>query len=378
MVKILIAPDSFKDSLDAVRVARAIADGVRSACADAEVIELPIADGGEGTVTAMLHAVGGERRTAQVEDPLGRSINAEWGVLSDGETAIIELAASSGLQLLKTQERDPLIASTFGLGQLISAVLDAGLRRIVVGIGGSATVDGGAGMLMALGAVLADKDGKPVPRGGGMLRRLASICLDDLDPRIADCELRVACDVENPLVGPSGAARIFGPQKGATSEAVETLEAGLECLGACIESATGVAVLREAGCGAAGGVSAAFLGLLGARLETGSELILDAYAFDGLLEGADLVLTGEGKLDGQTLGGKAPWAVARRAREAQVPVVAVAGCVETSAALDAGFDHIISLTGDTVTQDEAIRRVQALLRSAGIAAVEWSASRGTD
>ncbi len=375
MAKIIIAPDSFKHSLDSVSVARAIAQGVRSVLGDADVIELPIADGGEGTVTAMLRAVGGERRRVVVEDPLGRPIDSVWGLLSDGTTAVVELAACSGLQLIAPAERNPLVTSTYGLGQLIAAVLDAGPRRIILGIGGSATVDGGVGMLTALGVGMLDAEGNSVPRGGAGLCQLAAIDLANLDPQIEACDIRVACDVENPLVGACGAARVFGPQKGANPADVEILEAGLLRLGECIEAATGVSVLHAACCGAAGGVSAACRGLLGADLERGSELVLDACGFDDLLAETALVVTGEGKLDSQSLGGKAPCAVAARAREKGVPVIAVAGCLESSPELEACFDRIISLTGDSVSQEEGMQRAHELLHLSGVAAGAWLAAR---
>jgi len=324
-MRILVAPDSFKGSLSAMAVAEAMERGIRAVFPDAEVARLPIADGGEGTVEALVSATGGRRLEAVVTGPLGRPVTAAWGVLGDGLTAVIEMAAASGLTLVPREERDPLAATSFGTGQLLRAALDLGLRRIIIGLGGSATNDGGAGMAQALGARLLDRDGAPLGPGGARLAGLARIDLEGLDPRLAETELLVACDVDNPLCGERGASAVFGPQKGASPAMVAELDAALGRFAELAAAATGRDVARAPGAGAAGGMGAGLLFFTGARIRPGVEIVLEANDFAEKVRGADLVFTGEGRTDAQTAMGKAPVGVARAAAPFGVPVICLSG-----------------------------------------------------
>jgi glycerate kinase len=329
-VHALIAPAPFKGSLSAAAAAEAMVQGAHRAAQELgrslALDVVPLADGGEGTVDAVQRARGGTLRHARVHDPLGRHIEAAYLLLDDG-TAVVEMAAASGLPLLAPQERDPLRASTHGTGDLIAAALDAGARRLIIGVGGSATVDGGAGMAEALGVRLLDDTGDPLPPGGGALLRLAHVDLSGLHPGLREVEIDVLCDVQNPLVGPNGAARVFGPQKGATPAMVETLDAALGRLGEVLEREVGRPLAQMPGAGAAGGLAAGLAGFLGARLRPGIDVILDLLDVPRRLRTADLALTGEGQLDQQTSGGKVIAGLARAAHEAGVPVAAIAGRV---------------------------------------------------
>jgi glycerate kinase len=360
-VKALIAPQAFKGSLSAVAVAEAMAAGLP---AGVTADRLPVADGGEGTVDALLAALGGELRTAIVEDPLGRQIEATWGLLPDGRAAL-EMAAASGLPLLAAHERDPRRATTFGTGQLIAAALDSAAGELLIGIGGSATNDGGAFALQALGARLLDSEGKDLPRSVIHLQRLARIDLSGLHRRLSEARLRVMCDVTNPLLGPDGATAIYGPQKGVNPPMHPRLEAALERWAEVLERETGRRLRDEPGAGAAGGLGFALLGA-GARLEPGAELILNVAGFDQQLIDADLVITGEGRLDGQSLFGKATVAVARRARKAGVPVAAIVGSLGEGweGARKLGFDPIVSIMDAGVGIDEAQGRAAELITAA--------------
>jgi glycerate kinase len=357
-VKVLIAPDSFKGSLSAKELCAAIAEGIRRVHPEAEIVELPLADGGEGTTENLVHASGGRLVQAQVSDPLGRQVKAAYGLLGDGDakgngagsrlgdtanananaandagpTAVVEVAQASGLTRLTAAERNPLLASSRGTGELIAHALDAGCRRFIVGLGGSATNDGGAGLLQALGLRLLDADGAELPPGGQALSRLARIDASALDPRLRECSVDAACDVANPLCGPDGASAIFGPQKGATPAMVAELDAALRRFGELIERETGIAVLQAPGAGAAGGIGAALLGFLGARMRSGIEMVLEAVGWERHLHGADLVITGEGKLDAQTLSGKVIAGVCKSARQHGVPVVALCGGLDLTVA----------------------------------------------
>jgi glycerate kinase len=332
---VVIAPDSFKGSLTAAEAAAAIAAGVRSAAAGLtlDLLERPVADGGEGTV-AMLVAAGWQPRQRTVRGPTGAPVRATYALSPDGDplpTAAVELATAAGLSLLPTGP-DPLGASTYGVGELVTAALDEGVRRLVLGIGGSASTDGGAGLAAALGARFLDVAGRRLGPGGGALGLLDRVDVSGLDPRLRTVEVVVASDVDNPLTGPAGAARVYGPQKGATAEDVEVLEAGLLRLAAVLRRDVGADVEQVAGAGAAGGVGAAVLAILGARLTPGIDLLLDLVGFDDAVAGKDLVVTGEGSVDAQTLAGKAPLGVARRAHAAGVPVLVVAGRADLSRA----------------------------------------------
>ncbi|MFE6619230.1 glycerate kinase [Streptomyces sp. NPDC057740] len=322
--RVLIAADKFKGSLTAVQVAERVTAGLRRVVPDVEVEAMPVADGGDGTVDAAV-AAGFERREVRVAGPLGDEVTAAFALR--GDTAVVEMAEASGLQRLPAGVFAPLTASTYGSGELLRAALDAGARTIVFGVGGSATTDGGAGMLTALGARFLDADGEPVAPGGGGLGALATADLSGLDPRLASVELVLASDVDNPLTGPKGAPAVYGPQKGASPDDVETLDAALAHFAKVLEGAVGPEAAEHAaspGAGAAGGIGYGAL-LIGAGFRAGIEVMLDVLGFAPALERADLVITGEGSLDEQTLHGKAPAGVAAAARAAGKEVVAVCG-----------------------------------------------------
>lgn len=344
-MRVIVAPDSFKGSLSALEAARAMARGIRAVFPEAEVIELPIADGGEGTVEALVAATEGTLRHAAVRGPLGDPVRAAWGVLGDGRTAVIEMAAASGLTLVPEGRRDPRRADTFGTGELVRAALDAGFRRLILGIGGSVTNDGGMGLARALGARFLDEAGGDLADGGAALARLARIDLRGLDPRLAETELLVACDVDNPLCGPRGASAVYGPQKGATAEVVRELDAALATYARVARRDTGRDGAEVPGAGAAGGLGAGLLFFTPARLRPGVEIILEAVDFEGQVRGADLVLTGEGRTDAQTAMGKAPVGVATAAKRHGVPVVCLSGGLGegADAVLARGIDALAAL-----------------------------------
>ena len=320
-MRVVVAPDKFKGCLSALEVARAVATGVQSGRPDAVTVVLPVADGGDGTVAAAL-AAGYGKVVVAVEGPTGRRVQAPYAVR--GGEAVVELAVACGLDLLPEGRREPMLASTYGLGQVVADAVSRGAIRVVLGLGGSASTDGGAGMVQALGARLLDWDGREVGRGGGALGDLATLDLAGL-PGLAGAQVLVASDVDNPLLGPRGAAAVFGPQKGALPPQVRQLEAGLARWADLVEQATGSDQRNERGAGAAGGTGFAALALLSATSRPGIELVLDLVGFDTAVAGADLVVTGEGSLDEQSLAGKAPVGVARAAARAGVEVVAVAG-----------------------------------------------------
>lgn len=347
-MRILVAPDSYKGSLSALEVAGAMARGIRSVFPQAEVIQVPIADGGEGTVAALVAATQGTLRVAEVQGPLGEPVQAHWGVSGDGTTAFIEMAAASGLTLVPAGRRDPRVTSTAGTGQLVKAALDEGFRRIVLGIGGSATNDGGSGLARALGVRFLDAEGQDLPDGGVALARLHRIDLKGLDARLATTELLVACDVDNPLCGPRGASAVYGPQKGATPDSVAELDAALTVFAQVAEAATGRSVAQVPGAGAAGGLGAGLLLFTPAALRPGVEIVLETTGFEALVRGADLVLTGEGRTDAQTAMGKAPVGVAAVARRHGVPVVCLSGGLGEGA--DAVLAHGIDALGSVVPQ----------------------------
>ncbi len=363
---VVVAPDSFKGSLSAVQAAEAMERGVLDAWPDSRVVKIPIADGGEGTVEALVTATCGRYRTCTVRGPLGRPVEARWGVLGDGRTAVVEMAAASGLTLVPEGRRDPRIASTFGTGQLIRAVLDAGFRRLVIGIGGSATNDGGSGMAKALGVRLLDGRGDTLPEGGAALSRLASVDLSRVDPRLAATEILVACDVDNPLTGPRGASAVYGPQKGATPAVVAELDAALERYAAVSSGATGRDVAGLPGAGAAGGLGAGLLLFTPARLVPGIDLVLDSTRFDDQVRGARLVVVGEGRTDHQTAMGKAPVGVARVASRHGVPVLLVSGSLGPGAeeVLAHGIGRIVQASPPEMPLQEAMARAAELLQAA--------------
>ncbi|SDF76707.1 MULTISPECIES: glycerate kinase [unclassified Duganella] len=365
-MKIVIAPDSFKESLTAMAVANEIEAGFRDIFPDAEYRKLPVADGGEGTVQAMIDASGGKLVALRVTGPLGTPVSAFYGLMGDGQTAVIEMAAASGLELVLPSQRNPLRTTSFGTGQLIMNALNAGARRFVLGIGGSATNDGGAGMLQALGGRLLDATGAELAPGGGALNMLDRIDLSGLDARIKDCVFEVACDVSNPLVGPQGASAIFGPQKGATPEMVARLDDNLRHYAAIIARDTGQQVADVPGAGAGGGIGAAMLVFLGGSLRPGSEIVTDAVGLDAAVADADLVITGEGRIDGQTVNGKTPVGVARVAQRYGKPVIAIAGSLGNNAAAvhEHGIDAVFGSVSRPCTVEEALAAAAVNVRSA--------------
>lgn len=327
-MKIVLSPDSFKGSLSAIEVCSHIEEGIKRVFPQAEVVKLPVADGGEGLVEVMTSATGGRIKKIKAKDPLGRDIEAAYGMLGNSNTAVIEMAAASGLPLLKKEEQDPLKTSTFGTGQLIQAALDENAEKIIVGIGGSATVDGGTGMAAALGARFLDAEGNEISPCGGELDKLDRIDVSDMDPRLKNIQIEVACDVDNPLTGDTGAARIYAPQKGATPDMVEILESNLAKLAEHIRQDIGIDVEKEPGAGAAGGLGAGLLAFTGGRLASGIEIALDNIDFDANVKDSDLVITGEGRIDHQTVFGKVPVGVSMRAEKYNVPVIAIGGGLE--------------------------------------------------
>jgi glycerate kinase len=366
-VKIVIAPGAFKNSLTATEVARLVAAGLERSKLSAQMQAIPIADGGNGTLDAFL-ARGGSRHTVTVRGPLGAPVAADWGLLADGETAVIEMALASGLELLTPTTLDPLRATTYGTGELLQAALEAGARRVIVGMGGSATVDGGAGCLQALGVRLLDASEREVGPGGGALGNVAHIDTAALDPRWRDVEVIIASDVESPTLGPTGAAAVFGPQKGATPADVALLEANLRHFFTQTAEALGVDVRDTAGGGAAGAFSAGLMAYLGGRIVSGIDLILDYGGFDAHLRDADLVVTGEGQMDEQTVQGKGPIGVARRALAAGVPTVALVGGLRADDALlhEAGLAAVLPIVTHPMPLEEAIRRADELVERAGL------------
>lgn len=376
-VRVVVAPDSFKESLTAARVCEALAAGVRRAVPDAEVVAVPMADGGEGTTDALVAATGGRLVTHRVVDALGRPVAGALGLLGDGRTAVVELAAAAGLEQVDPADRDPLRSTTEGVGALMVRALDAGVDRLLLGIGGSATNDGGAGLLAALGARLLDEAGTPLRPDVEGLERVAQVDLSGLDPRLGSVDLQVACDVDNPLLGDRGASAVFGPQKGLTPAQVRRCDAALAHWADVLEAACPVADRERPGAGAAGGAGFA-LQALGATLRPGIELVADAAGLAGLLEGADLVFTGEGRVDAQTLGGKTPAGVLALARDAGVPGVVIGGSVGPGSEqlLERGACAVLSLSPGPAELSELVEHAaEHLERTAQQAMGLWLAGR---
>ena len=365
-MKVVVAPDSFKGSLSAVAAARAMARGVRAAAPRAEVVEVPVADGGEGTVDALVAATGGKHVEARVRDPLGRPIRAKYGILGDGKTAIIEMAAASGLPLLRPRERNPMVTSTYGTGEMILDAVKRGAREVIIGIGGSATVDGGTGMARALGIKFLDAGGGALEGGGEILRRIRRIDLAARTALIRGVRIVVACDVTNPLTGPRGAAFVYGPQKGATPEMVAALDRGLRNLARRMREDLGRDVELAEGAGAAGGLGAGLVAFLGATLRRGVDIVLGAVGFEKKLRGARVVFTGEGRADIQSAYGKAVSGVARMAKSHRVPCILLAGGIGEGAARlhDEGVTAIFSIADGPAAEDEMMSGAAALLRRA--------------
>ncbi|MEZ8736858.1 MULTISPECIES: glycerate kinase [unclassified Vibrio] len=355
-MKIVIAPDSYKESLSAMGVAQAIEDGFKQLIPKAEYVKLPMADGGEGTVQSLVDATNGSIIQHPVIGPLGEIVEGFYGMFGDGKTAIIEMAAASGLDLVSPEQRNPLKTTTYGTGELIKAVLDKGVEHIIIGIGGSATNDGGLGMAQALGIRMLDAEGHELVFGGGELSKLTTIDLTNLDPRLQNVRLEVACDVDNPLCGPKGASQVFGPQKGATPEMVELLDANLAHYASIMKNQLGVDVIDLPGAGAAGGLGAALVGLLNAELRPGINIVMDAVNLDEIVSDADLVITGEGRIDSQTIHGKTPIGVARTAKKHKLPVIGIAGCLASDCGVvhEHGIDAVFAVVNRSVDLPTAL------------------------
>jgi glycerate kinase len=365
VLRVVVAPDKFRGSLTAAEAARAIARGVRASAPGAAVDEAPMADGGEGTVDALVAATGGTLRSAEVTGPLGEPVRATFGLLGDGRTAVIEMAAASGLALVPPGRRDPSRATTRGTGELLLAAVGAGARHVILGIGGSATNDGGAGLAEALGFRLLDHDGRPLPPGGGALADLDRIDATGRDPRLDGLTVEVACDVDNPLCGPRGASAVYGPQKGADPEMVRTLDRNLAHFAEVVARDLGRSVHDLPGAGAAGGLGGGLVAFAEGRLERGITLVMRAAGLADRLRGADLCLTGEGAIDASSAFGKTAVGVARLAREAGCPTVALAGALApgAEAVLAEGVDAMFSLCNRPMELDEAVARAGELLQS---------------
>ncbi len=354
-MKIVIAPDSFKESLTAMEVAESIEKGLKSVFPEADLIKVPMADGGEGTVQSLVDATGGIIYNKIVTGPLGDPVEAFFGILGNGKTAVIEMAAASGVHLVTKENRNPLLTSTRGTGELILAALGHGVEHIIIGIGGSATNDGGAGMAMALGARLLDESGMEIEEGGGALLNLALIDITKMDKRLANVKIEVACDVDNPLTGDRGASAIFGPQKGATPEIVEKLDQNLAHYAKVIQRDLGKSIKEVPGAGAAGGLGGGLLAFLSAELKSGVNIVIAATGLAQHIKGADLVITGEGKIDGQTIYGKTPIGVAKTAKLFDVSVIAIAGNVASDSTIvhEHGIDAVFSIIPGIIDLEDA-------------------------
>jgi glycerate 2-kinase len=357
-MKIVIAPDSFKESMTAAEVCAAVEAGFQKVIGDAEYVHVPVGDGGEGTVQSVVDATDGQIVEVTATGPLGEKVDAFYGLTGDGKTAVIEMAAASGIHLVPREQRNPLVTTTRGTGELILDALDKKVERIVLGLGGSATNDGGAGMASALGVKFLDVNGEKLRPGGEALGELLTIDTSDIDSRLKSVKVDVACDVTNPLTGPLGASAVFGPQKGATPEMVGVLDASLKRYAEVVERNLGLQVDELPGAGAAGGLGAGVVAFLDGKLQSGIDLVLDVIAFEEAVRDADLVITGEGRIDSQTVHGKAPVGVAKRAKaaEADVPVVAIAGSLgpDYEAVFEHGINAVFSVVNGVVTLEEAL------------------------
>ena len=362
-MKIVIAPQGFKGNLTALQVARAIEKGIKRVVPDARTAIKPMADGGEGTVQALVDATGGKMMSTEVTGPLGERVTARWGILSDKVTAAIEMAAASGLPLVPHEKHNPLVTTTYGTGELVLAALDNGCRKLIIGIGGSATNDGGAGMAQALGARLLDAGGKELPFGGAALARLEHIDISRMDSRITDFEVTLASDVNNPLCGPNGASAIYGPQKGATPEKVRQLDAALSHYANVIRRDLGLDLRDIPGAGAAGGLGLGLMVFLKARPIPGIDVVIKATNFVADLKDADLVFTAEGRIDCQSAMGKVPTGVALKAKEFGLPVIALAGEIGDDYAVvyEQGIDAVLSIAPGPITLSQSMAEADRLI-----------------
>lgn len=369
MMKVVVATDSFKGSLDSLEAGRAIADGVRDFCPDAEVVIVPVADGGEGLLNAVISGGRGTKFKCEVKGPMGLPAVAEWGVC--GDSAVIESAQACGLTLVAPDERDPARADSYGVGQLIKEGLSKGHRKFIVGLGGSAVNDGGTGMLRALGFRFLDDSGRDVDGGGINLEKISKIDGSEVIPELKEAEFILACDVTNPLTGPEGASLVYGPQKGASAEVARQLDDNMKQFARTVSQHMGGDMSQTPGAGAAGGLGFAFMSFLNARLEAGIDVVLDCLDFDDLLVGADLVFTGEGSIDGQTLMGKTPYGVLQRAKARDIPVIALGGRVSTAdmtQLMEGGFSAVLPIVAAPESLEAAMKKETAqsnLRRTAG-------------
>ncbi|WP_226669553.1 glycerate kinase [Metabacillus litoralis] len=358
-MKIVIAPDSFKESLTAIEVANFIETGFKEILPDAEYVKIPMADGGEGTVQSIVDATQGRILEKQVIGPLGIPIHAYFGLSGNGETAIVEMAAASGLQLVPQEKRNPLITTSYGTGELISAALDYGVKHIILGIGGSATNDGGAGMIQALGGQLLNSKGKQIRFGGSNLIELSSVDLTTIDKRLHTTKIEVACDVNHPLLGPNGASSVFGPQKGASPKMIEILDNNLAHFASMIESYLHVDLRNNPGAGAAGGLGFGAMAALSlAQFKKGVDIVLEKVNFDHHVKNASLVITGEGRIDSQTIHGKTPIGVARAAKKFNIPVIAIAGEISNDSEIvkNHGIDALFSIVPGAIPLSQALKQ----------------------
>jgi len=366
-MKILIAPDSFKHCLTAIEVARYLEEGIHKILPEADTKILPLADGGEGTVRTLVDATGGNIYSARVHDPLMREIESFFGILGANKTAIFDMAAASGIELLQPEERNPFYTTTYGTGELIKAALDRNCEKIIIGIGGSATNDGGAGMVQALGGKLLDKENKQIKKGGSGLKSLVKIDISTLDRRIEKCDITIASDVENLLLGPNGATIVYGPQKGANAEMVEKLDQNLKHYANKIEEFSGKQIRNIKGSGAAGGLGAGLITFANAKIQPGFQVISDIINLKQKVQWADYIITGEGKIDYQTQYGKTPYGVARIVKKYSKIVIAIAGTLENQyeELYQKGFDLILPIIEKPMQLKEAIREAPDLLKKTG-------------
>ena len=355
-MKIIVSPDSFKGSCSAIEVADSIEKAIHSVDSTIEVVKMPVADGGEGTIDAITSCVPATIYELEVCDPMGKNAMAKYAVIENGETAVIEMAQASGLPMVPVDERNPLLATTYGTGQLMKDALDKGVKKMIIGIGGSATNDGGAGMLMALGASFKNTDGEELALGGGALADLAEIDLTEFDTRIFDAEITVACDVTNPLTGENGASYVYGPQKGATPEMVKELDSALAHFAKLSAKGFGEDYSTYPGTGAAGGLGFALIAYCKAKFAAGIDIVLNVSGFEKELQDADLVITGEGRIDGQSVQGKVLYGIGTRAKEKGVPVIAIGGAVrsDSEALLEHGITAMFSIANGPMTLDYAM------------------------
>jgi len=366
-MKILIASDSYKHCLSSKEVGEYLREGILEKMPEATVVIVPVADGGEGTVDSLVDSAGGKKVSASVHGPLMKETTAQFGFIDDARTAVMEMSAASGIELLKGEELDPFKTTTYGTGEMILKALDKGCRKIVIGLGGSATNDGGGGMLQALGVKLLDKDGKSIPKGGGGLSALDKIDASGLDERLKDVEIVLASDVDNPLTGNDGATKVYGPQKGAGDREVEVLEENIIRFADLTENITGKDLRDEPGAGAAGGIGFGFMAYLDAQMRNGFQLICEMTGLENEVRNCDLVITGEGKIDRQTQYGKTPYGVAQVAKKYNKPVIAVSGTLGEGyeVLFQKGFDALFSITNRPMSLQDSMKNAGKLLKSTG-------------